>query len=273
MLTPDEFLLRLQARLADDVRVEAAWLAGSFGRGDTDRYSDIDLHLLPAAGETTFRDQIERWLNTLRPLVLYKLLFDGRMVNALTQDGVRLDIWLHDAPPAFEPAKMRLLFDRSGRLSRPAAQPAPGSNLGPKAGPNTGDETRAALCSQIEEFWRCIALLPAVLGRQEYIVAFRGLQVELDLLLDIFLRGYAITRDAGAKKLNTFLPAALRSEIESALTPAGLSQSSLAGAHLALAELVRRYGRDIAQQWAFDYPIALEEAVLHYVQEELALLS
>ncbi|MEI2776454.1 MAG: nucleotidyltransferase domain-containing protein [Tetrasphaera sp.] len=36
----------LQAQLAADPQVRAAWLAGSFGRGIADRYSDIDLHLL-----------------------------------------------------------------------------------------------------------------------------------------------------------------------------------------------------------------------------------
>jgi hypothetical protein len=27
--------------------------------------------------------------------VLYKLLFDGQMINALTDAGLRIDIWLH----------------------------------------------------------------------------------------------------------------------------------------------------------------------------------
>ena len=78
-----DFLADLQAKLENDARVLAAWLEGSFGRGSADRYSDIDLHLLlREAG--AFHSDARAWLEVLRPLVLYKLLFDGRMINALT---------------------------------------------------------------------------------------------------------------------------------------------------------------------------------------------
>ena len=42
----DVFLARLQPCRENDERIRSAWLEGSFGRGDADRYSDIDLHLL-----------------------------------------------------------------------------------------------------------------------------------------------------------------------------------------------------------------------------------
>ena len=68
----------------------------SYGRGDADRFSDVDLHLLlaPAAADD-FRADAEEWLGALRPLVLYRLMFDGAMINALDEEGLRLDIWLH----------------------------------------------------------------------------------------------------------------------------------------------------------------------------------
>jgi predicted nucleotidyltransferase len=49
---PSQRILIERARelvLADD-RIVAAWLAGSFGTGRADAYSDVDLHLLLAAG-------------------------------------------------------------------------------------------------------------------------------------------------------------------------------------------------------------------------------
>lgn len=262
MSTPHAFLEQLHARLAAEPRVDAAWLAGSFGRGVADRYSDLDLHLLLASGGDSLRRELQAWLGSLRPLVLYKLLFDDRMANVLTADGVRLDVWFHDEPTGRDPAKTRLLFDRSGRMaSQPPPQPS-GSDEYPVA-------TAATLRGEIEEFWRCIALLPAVIGRQEWLVAWRGLAVEFDLVLGILLRGNNIVREAGVKRLNAFLPPHLRHELEAALPVPGLSGASLVTAHLALAGLVRRHGPQLAERWDFRYPSALEEAVLAYVEKEL----
>ncbi len=42
----EDFLSALETKLKADTRICAAWLEGSFGRGEPDRYSDIDLHLL-----------------------------------------------------------------------------------------------------------------------------------------------------------------------------------------------------------------------------------
>lgn len=41
----DAVLLRIVDRVAQDDRVVAAWLTGSFGRGEDDAWSDLDLHL------------------------------------------------------------------------------------------------------------------------------------------------------------------------------------------------------------------------------------
>lgn len=261
-MTPHEYLRLLQTKLESDADADAAWLGGSFGRGDDDRWSDIDLHLLLSAGGERLRHNVEPWLNTLRPLVLFKLLFEGRMVNALTLDGVRLDIWFYTEPPPLDVTRTQVLFDRQKRLH---FDPLPQQDSA------AADNTPNLLRSQIEEFWRCIAMLPVVIGRREHIVALQGLQVELALLLDILLRGNSIRREAGVKKLNPYLPSPLRNEIETALARNDFTARGLARAHLGLAELVRRYGRDFAQRWDFEYPVALEEAVLRYVAEELVL--
>jgi predicted nucleotidyltransferase len=264
MMTPYEYLSLLETQLQSDADVDAAWLAGSFGRGDDDRWSDIDLHLLLSPGGENFRSSIEPWLSALRPLVLFKLLFDNQMVNALTLDGVRLDIWFHTEPTTLDATKTRILFDAHHRLH---FQPLPER---PSA---AGEETGKLLSGQIEEFWRCIAMLPVVIGRREYIVGLQGLQVELALLLEILLRGNSIVRAAGVKKLNQYLPPLLRDEIETALAHNDLTAAGLARAHLGLAELVRQHGRTLAQRWDFEYPVALEAAVLRYVAEELVLLG
>ncbi len=42
----EEFIQRVREEASKDDRVRAAWLAGSYGNGTADEYSDIDLHLL-----------------------------------------------------------------------------------------------------------------------------------------------------------------------------------------------------------------------------------
>ena len=114
----DEYLTLLERQIENDNRIMAAWLEGSLGRGNADRYSDIDLHLLLTdTGLDSFRAGAEQWLAAIHPLVLLNIMFDGKMINGLTVDGLRLDIWLHTAEHVtVDPARVRVLRDPGRRL-------------------------------------------------------------------------------------------------------------------------------------------------------------
>lgn len=259
-----EFLADLQQTLAADPRIQAAWLAGSFGRGNADRYSDIDLHLL-VDNASDFCAGARAWLEALRPLVLYKVIFDGQMINALTDAGLRIDLWLHANAPmhALDPVSHRVLIDRTGvlRLETPSSSPPDPAQVA------------ATMLAQIEEFWRCIALLPTVIGRRELLVAFTGLNVELAIATELLLAGYGRTRERGVKVLNSYLGDERRAELEAALQLQGLHAESLVMAHMALAGVIRAQGPLLAAQHNFTYPQELEDAVLRYVASELQAVS
>lgn len=262
MQMQDNFLTDLQPQLVADPNVRAAWLAGSFGRDRADRYSDIDLHLL-LSDVDAFRLGARSWLEMLRPLVLYKLIFDGQMINALTDAGLRIDIWLHATPPTLDPAKVKVLLDRDAALrleTLPATAP-------------DSTHVAATLLAQIEEFWRCIALLPTVIGRRELLVSFTGLNVELALVADILMLGYGRPRDRGVKVLNVFLGDDRRSELEAALDLQGLNSESLVLAHTALVGVIRNHAPLLAARHGFTYPQALEDAVTRYVEQELQAVA
>ncbi len=252
------------AKVEADNRIKAAWLEGSFGRGNPDRYSDLDFHFLLGENDLPpFKADIELWLSTIRPLVLCTLLFDGRMVNALTHDGLRIDIWFHTEDiVTIDSSKAQVVFNR-------------GDYIRFRQGTARIDPLAVAqrLERQTKEFWRCIALLPSVVGRNELITAFLGLTVETNLVTDLILTGYGIARDRGVKNLNQFLPPDMRQAIEAALARHGLSPTSLTKAHLGLARIVQQQGRLIADKHQYAYPNRLEEAVLNYVSSELALLG
>ena len=258
------FLEMLLIRAGSTPGIHAVWLEGSFGRGDADRYSDLDIHLL-VAGErwADFQRSAAQWLAAVAPLALCTPMFDGRMLNALTDDGLRVDLWLHDGEGiSLEPAKVQVVLDVAGcvTLDKPPARTDPAAEA-------------AHLERQIKEFWRCISLLPSVIGRDELVVAMMGLGVEISLLTDILIRGYGGERDAGVKKLNGYLPAGTRSALEDALALQGLTRASLAQAHLALAVILQQHGPAVARRWDLAYPAALEATVLHHVADELAALG
>jgi hypothetical protein len=255
-----DYLARLQAALEGEPRLELAWLSGSFGRGDADRYSDIDLNLLlDPAHFAEFQSEAEAWLAGVRPLVLFTWMFGGRMANCLTVDGLRLDVWLHsERPLSLDKNRVRPLLERVDalRLEEPSE---PTRSM-------TGDQ----LLQQINEFWRCIALAPAAVGRGENITSFFGLGLEATILADVLIAGSGVQRDRGIKRTNSFLSEPLRLEIEEALTFDGLSAGAMARAALALARIMQREGPAAAERWRVEYPVDLEAAVLSYVIAEFA---
>ena len=259
-----EYLDKLQSALEANPTVKAAWLTGSFGRGNADRFSDIDLNLwLNANDVDEFRKDTQAWLEAIRPLVLFRWMFNDRMANALTADGLRLDLWLHaDAAPVLDPARVQVLLDRESALQMTASAAMPDAAA-----------LRNRLLEMIREFWRCIALTPAVIGRDERIVSMMGLTIEASILTDVIISGYDIPRDSGVKRLNPFLPEELRQKIEEALAFDGLTPNRLVQAHLGLARIMQEEGRKLATRHDFDYPAAVETAALDYTMRELAMLG
>lgn len=260
-----DYVAALTRQVEGDGRVLAAWLEGSLGRGNADRYSDVDAHLLidPDAAES-FAQGAREWLDAVTPLVLFRTMFDGRMLNGVTRDGLRIDVWTHPGTTApVREGKTVVLLDRGDHLQWTDGTPAPR----PQA------ETVALLERQFGEFWRCISNLPAAIGRGELIVALIGLTVEVGPLVDVLLVGEEIVRESGMKTLNQYLPAPLRQEIESALDLKGLTVEELTQAHLRLAAIMQRRGLAIAERFGASYPTDLENAVVAYVSEELRALG
>jgi hypothetical protein len=242
--------------------IQAAWLEGSVGRGTADRYSDLDLHLLlRPADRPAFVSGAEAWLGAIWPLVLFNSLFGGQMLTALTAQGLRLDLWPQVEAPLLDPDRVRVLLDRDQVLS-----------FGPSSPPDPA-QTARQLVGVISEFWRCLSLLPAVIGRGERLVAVSGLSVELNLVTELLIARSGQRRDRGVKHLNAYLPVDTRAQLETLMALPDLEPQTLVNAHLGLVAQVQRVGPELAGQHGFAYPVAQEAAVLSHVQAELARLD
>ena len=261
-LARDEFLHAVTLKAQTDSRILAVWLEGSLGRGNADRYSDVDLHVLLRPDAAPAPDW-EAWLGELRPLVLFNLLFGGAMVNAMTVEALRIDLWPHTADTIqLDPQRVRVLHAHPGSVSLDGTAPA----FAPEA-------ARERALAVIREFWRCISLTPAVIGRGELLVAVQGLSVELGLVTELLMLEAGAVRDRGVKNLNAYLPAEAREALERAVLPPSMTPLHLAQAHLHLTEIVELHGRRAAQHLRFTYPAELEGTVMQYVSDELNRLN
>ncbi len=259
-----EYLNALADKAASDAHILAVWLEGSFGRGTADRYSDIDIHLLVAEeNKKAFQQQLESWLSDIQPLVLFRDTFPGQMITCITTAGLRLDVWVHAGNTIFlERNKVHVLSANEGCIQFKAAC----SN-------NELQDVKLALKQHFNEFWRVLAILPTVLGREEYIAGFMGTTFVVTSLTEVLIIGCGKQRDRGVKNINPFLPQTLTEEIEKALTMPGVDKESIARAHLRLMAIMQQYGPDIAKQHGATYPLALEKVVLNYVSRELQILG
>src|SRR5262245_58646627 len=112
-----DYIDQFRAKAEADSRVRAAWLEGSFGRGNADRYSDLDFHLMVTPESfNSFRNELDAWLTKIRPVPYCVLRFE-KMVNALTDNGLRIDIWLHTEPMiSVVRNKANILVDKGGSV-------------------------------------------------------------------------------------------------------------------------------------------------------------
>ena len=259
-----EYLKVFADKATSDVRVLGTWLEGSFAKGTADRYSDIDIHLLVAEeNKETFQHGLESWLSDIQPLVLFKDTFPGQMMTCITTAGLRVDVWLHAGNTIFlESTKVRVLFAAEGCIQFKEA-----------CRDQKSKDISSVLKQHFNEFWRVLAILPTVLGREERIAGFMGTTFAVMSLTEVLIIGSGNQRDRGVKNINAFVPQVLREEIENTLTLPNLNREGIAKVHLRLAAIMQRHGPDIAKQHGVAYPLALERAVLNYISRELQILG
>ncbi len=251
----------LVERARADSRVLALWLQGSFATGRADRYSDVDAHLLTGHDDDdAFRSEAQIWLDSVRPMVHCTSMFDGRMLHGVTDEGMRVDLWMH-AGETHEAAgsAVKILLDPAGRVSARAAAPARADAGG--------------LARHLNEFWRIFAMLPVVIGRDERVKGVVGSALAADALAEALVYGGSGSRNAGVKRLNEFIPDTWREELEEALLDAGSARVDIANTQLRLAALMQQHGRAVAARHAVEYPEAFEAAAVRYVRADLERLD
>jgi len=154
----EALLQRVVSTLGADDRFVAAWFSGSFGRGEEDAYSDVDLVAVvaPPAAETLCarpwwnagRTTPER-VDLLRRLGTPVIVHDahgnapegGTHTNVVFDDATHLDLNLVPLDRARRPADTRLLFEKV-----PIA-------IAPTPAPETVEQRREKAAQLVALFW------------------------------------------------------------------------------------------------------------------------
>ncbi|HEY3796852.1 MAG TPA: hypothetical protein VGL58_00735 [Caulobacteraceae bacterium] len=248
----EALLARLQAALTADARVDATWLAGSFGRGEGDIWSDIDaIAIVDAEDRAACLVEYTGSRNPVGETVLLRALFD-RIAHGVRPDWERYDILFLTQQEfrRYDRAALKPLTPES--LAAPPMPPAPTPAYQPSAD---------HLAGLAQEFLRILGLAPAAFGREEWLSAQEGAGLMRNLLIEMMFEANGIGRAqrGGVKRLNPYLTPEQRAAVEAIPAPAA-SREALIAASEALARLFLPLAKATLADGSAPWPQPLEDA-------------
>jgi hypothetical protein len=255
-------LIERAARVAaDDERILAALLTGSFATGAADGFSDVDLHCVIEDGDAAwFRENWTELAGRITEAVHVGPL--PGMIGGLviTPRWQHLDLVFHPRSQfrAEKLAALWPLFDRTGELLP----------SGPRS-EASGDTDPYFPTRVVDLYLYLLGNLAVVLGRGELLLASNGAVMRRDIgLVPLMLAENGVRKSDGNKRLNRYLTADQRAFLES-LPPVGADRASVIRLdRLVAAEFIRR-GRALADRTGAQWPAAYERATLDYLQRSL----
>ncbi|GEM_PF-3216787 len=255
---------------AQDERIQACWLRGSFAKGTSDHYSDIDLAVAVDDEQFHYGFQSVRDLacGYGQCVVAWDSPKDinGAGFTAFYADCNFLDVKVYRASrvtsiPPSDP--VRPIFDRDGLLDQPRIVVSPEDSLAPPVGDT--------VYWKMIFFWICVYSAVRFVKREEYwyaagmLNAIRGTLAQVlwlwnhpDEVTDMsFIVWGVVRRDldpALVEELNATIPKSERREMAETLGK--------------LVEMMERHGRQIATDTGAEYPGALAFVAARFYRDQ-----
>ncbi|MEU4604728.1 nucleotidyltransferase domain-containing protein [Kribbella sp. NPDC023972] len=252
---------RARAVLPEDERILAVYLIGSYGTGEADRFSDVDVHCVVTDDAIDWF--VENWADVLRRITGPTVLADripGIVCGGLgiTPDWVHVDLIIHPLGSfdRFQYDGVRVLFDRDGTLFPDGDQPSQGGRVGTPYWPE----------QTVNLFFYFLGNLVTVLGRDERIVANQGVGVLRDQLIALMLAERGVRRTSGAKRLNALLSDEQRAVLE-AIPPTGTDPADILAANQYIVREFIRRGTTLANQTGGPWPAEFVDATLAHLHD------
>ncbi|WP_460664702.1 aminoglycoside 6-adenylyltransferase [Kribbella swartbergensis] len=248
--------------LPEDERILGVYLVGSYGSGQADRFSDVDVHCVVADDAVDWFD--ENWADVLRKITGPTVLADripgitGGL--GITPDWLHVDLVIHalSSFDRFQYDGVRVLFDRDGTLFPDGDQPPTGGRPGTPYWPEQA----------VKLFFYFLGNLVTVLGRDERIVANQGIGAVRDQLIALMLAERGVRRTGGAKRLNALLSDEQRATLE-AIPAAGSDPTDIIAANRYIVREFIRRGTALAEQTGQPWPQAFVDATLTHLHRHL----
>ena len=255
---------RSTSDLPTDQRILAVYLVGSYGSGQADRFSDVDVHLVVTDDSVEWFK--EHWDDVLRKISGPTVLADPipGLVGGLgiTPDWLHVDLIVHPLGSfdRFQYDGVRVLFDRDGTLF-------PDGDIPPKGG-RPGEPYWPAVAVNL--FFYFLGNLVTVLGRDERIVGNQGVGAVRDQLIALMLAERGVHRTGGAKRLNALLSDEQRARLE-AIPAAGSKPAEIIAANQYICHEFIRRGTALAKQTGESWPTEFVEATLAHLRNHFGV--
>ena len=264
-MTPEQKALAAAiAALLERVEgVDAVWLSGSLGKGEGDAFSDVDVLALTRDGACAeVSAEVVARLSEIAEPALVSLLFGGRILNVVTTDWERFDISFVEARDLhrYDPAALEPLFNRTGQA------PAPWPPAAPYQPP------AAKIEAMVKEFLRVLGLAAVVLGRQDYVLAISGLELQRRALIDLMIEANRIAPQdrGGALHLRRLLTPEQIGLLEQ-LPALKAERQAILRANLEITGLYLPLARRLAEEAGAQWPQTLEDATRRRLKLALGL--
>jgi hypothetical protein len=245
-----------------DHRVRALWLSGSRGRGEADRWSDLDLVVTVADSDfEAFASRWRDWLADITPTVLASDIagLPGSCYT-ITPGWQRLDIVAERSSslPTTPFRERVIVFDRDALAARlPAPAPAAPSPV--------------RIEFLVSEHWRALGLLAVIVGREDWLLgqeAVHGMRLSL---VRLYMEANAPqVQPVGPRRSFGALTPEQRGTIEAVALPL-LRRESVISGHLAVARTFLPAARELCTRLSITWPEQLEAATRDHLRRELAL--
>lgn len=250
--------------LPADERILAVYLVGSYGSGQADRFSDVDVHCVVTDESVDWFE--ENWREAMTTLAGPTVWADSipGLVGGLgiTSDWLHVDLVIHPLGTfdRFQYDGVRVLFDRDGTLfpdgDIPAKQGRPGTPYWP-AGP-------------VHLFFYFLGNLVTVLGRNERIVGNQGVGAVRDQLINLMLAERGVRRTGGAKRLNALLSDEQRAALE-AIPAAGSEPAEIIAANQYICRQFIERGTTLAKTTGETWPAEFVDATLTHLRNHFGV--
>lgn len=246
-----DLIAAIASAMSDKPAVRGLFLAGSFGRGTEDEWSDVDLIALVAPDDqAALAAEWRETLNAITPIVFWNELNRGGLViNAISEDWLRCDLSIAAPDGIGRRAKnlVRPLIDRDAIY---ATLP---DTLPPKT-PDAGYVRYV-----IHEFIRMLGLMPVGAGRQEYVTMVLGVSMMRGHLEGLLMQDVTHPDPGGILHQSKLLTAE-HMELLRSLPYPGPDRDALVEANLTIAREFMPRARAMAARLGIEWPEAFEAA-------------